>query len=93
MLYKSSEWESASGWNCNCVDDLAGWAGLWYTPARILNISPAAFVELLITQYNAKIYYNEKTCFVSYYWEKQDDMRKFKNFINRKAREVNFQIN
>lgn len=94
MLYKMSEWESdGSGWHCGCLDNLAKDSNLWYLPARILNITPAAFVELLATKYQPDyFYYNPETGFLSYSWSSQTRMRSFKNWINAEARKVNFQI-
>ena len=93
MVYKQTEWESPSGWHCNCVDNLGGGSGTWYYPARILGISPAEFVSFLMTNFKPdKFYYDPESCFCSWCWNKQADMRKYKNFINKKAREVNFQI-
>ena len=93
MLYKMTEWKSASGkWYCNCVDDLAGTAGLWQTPARILDLTPAAYVKFVVEHYHPDVYYNEEKCLVFFSWKDQSQMREFKRFINKKAREKNFQI-
>ena len=94
MIYRMNEWYSPAGyWYCNCVDDLAGSAGLWYTPARILGISPAAFVKLLVDNYKPdKITYNAEKNVLIYAWKSQSQMRKFKNAINAAARKVNYQI-
>ena len=93
-LFKMTEWQSASGkWYCGCIDNLAGDSGAWYLPARILNISPAEFIELLIKKYEPDdIYYNKETGFFSYSWTDQSKMRVFKNWINTKARTAKFQI-
>lgn len=36
---------------CNDVSDLAGISGYWWVPARMLGISPASFVQLLIEKF------------------------------------------
>ena len=94
MLYKMTEWSSPSGfWHCNCIDDLGHNSGVWYLPARILDLSPAAYIEYVIKNFKPDdIYANKEKCFISFSWKKQEDMRKFKNYINKKAREKNFQI-
>lgn len=94
MLWKASEWETSSGWHCNCTDNLAGGSSLWYLPARILNISPADLIILMKDKYNAEVNFcgTKDNFIVLFTWEKQSDMRLWKNFINRKAREINFQI-
>lgn len=93
MLYKMSEWESPSGWHCNCIDNLKGGSGIWYLPARILNISPADYITLVIAKYKPdKIIFNKEKFLFFFSWKNQSDMRKFKNDINAAARKVNFQI-
>ena len=94
MLYKMSEWESQTGyWHCNCVDNLAGAAGLWWTPARILDLTPAAYIKFVIENFKPdNIYTNSDKCLVFFSWKSQTNCRHFKNYINKKAREKNFQI-
>ena len=93
MLWKAEEWQSSSGrWHCGCLDDLAHDSNAWYLPARILNMTPAQYVKFMIDNYNPNIYVSAEKCLVFFSWDKQADMRKFKNFINKKARECNFQI-
>lgn len=94
MIYKSEEWQGSSGnWYCNCLSNLGSNAGAWYMPARILNISPAQFIELLITKYKPDNFsFNKDTCFCCWSWKSQTAMRKFKNDINAAARKANFQV-
>ena len=89
-----TEWESGSGhWCCNCIDDLGHGSGEWYLPARILDLTPAQFIKFLMENYKPDYYhYNEEKCLFFYSWKKQEDMRKFKRFINAAARKKNFQI-
>jgi Uma2 family endonuclease len=92
-IWKATEWETTSGWHANCVDNLAKGSGAWWHPARILGISPAQFIELLLTKYKPDHFmYSKDTCFCTWSWSDQNKMREFKNFINRKAREANYQI-
>ena len=93
-LYKMTEWESlASGWHCGCVDNLGGGSNLWYLPARILDIAPAEFIELLVTKYQPdSVWYSKEKCVLVYSWKSQTKMRKFKNDMNAAARKKNFQI-
>lgn len=94
MLFKVTEWQAASGnWYCGCVDNLAGDSGAWYLPARILNISPAAFIELLVTKFKPDdIWYSKEKCVLVYSWKSQAKMRVYKNWLNAEARKKNFQI-
>lgn len=93
MIFKMTEWETASGWHCNCVDNLAGGSAVWCLPARILKISPADFLKLLLEKYKPDyFYYNPETGFANWAWKSQAKMRVYKNMINAEARKQNFQI-
>ena len=93
MLYKVTEWETLSGWHCACVDNLKEDSGAWYMPARVLGITPAQFIELVINEYGAdRVSFSKDTCYFHYSWSSQTKMRKFKNMLNKVAREKNFQI-
>lgn len=94
MLYQQSEWQSPSNaWHCNCIDNLAGNSGAWYLPARILGLTPADFLKILITDFKPDHFsYDKEKCFCQWSWKSQSAMRKYKNFINAAARKVNFQI-
>jgi len=94
MLYKQTEWKSNERWHCNCVDNLAGGSGYWWHPARIMGISPAEFLKWLLSQDFKPdfISHNEDCSFVGWSWKNQTQMRKYKRFINKLAREKNYQI-
>lgn len=94
MLYKVTEWQGMSGiWYCNCLDSLTTKASHWYAPARVLGISPADFIKLIIETYGAdQVKYYPENGFFSYGWTSQAKMRVFKNFLNAEARKKNFQI-
>ena len=93
-IYQLSEFQSASGtWSVVCVDVLGKKGTHWYYPARALGISIESFINELQDKYKAKIdIYSKENCFVGYSWEKQSDMRKFKNKVNACARKRNFTI-
>jgi hypothetical protein len=91
-LYKASIWQGTSKkWYVGDVEDLGHGSGAWWIPSRILNTTPANFVQLLIDQFKvSKIVYNKDKDFLFFYWDRESDARKYKNWINKKAREVNF---
>lgn len=92
-VFKMTEWEGGgSKWYCGDVSKISQGSNYWCHPARILNITPAAFIELLVNKYHAEIYYSDDLSFVGYCWKKQSDMRLFKNMINAAARKINYQI-
>lgn len=94
MIYKLSEWQSATGnWHCACIDNLKENSGAWYMNARAMKISPADFLEVLLNKYKPdNFYFDPDTCFCSYSWKSQTAMRKFKNEINAIARTNKFEI-
>lgn len=93
-LLKYTEWDDGFGnWHCNDVSDLCSVRALWWTPARMLNISPAEYVQLLIDKFHPdKIKYFEDTNVLVYSWRKQADMRIFKNWLNAQARKYNYVV-
>lgn len=94
MIYKLTEWQSSSDiWYCSCVDNLAQNSGAWWLPARVLNISPAEFIKLLLTKYKPDIFsFNKEKCVCIWGWKDQSKMRLYKNWLNAEARKANFQI-
>lgn len=93
-VYEAKIWQGQSGkWYCNDTSHLGAGSGEWYLPARILGISPAEFIEYLISNFKPDYcYYNIEKNFFSYSWSSQLNCNKWKLYINKKAREVNFQI-
>ena len=92
-LLRYNEWEQSGYWYCNDTKELAGSAGLWWIPARLLGITPAEYVELLIKRFKPdKIKYYQEQDVLIYAWKSQTAMRKFKNWLNAEARKKNFVI-
>lgn len=94
MLYKCEEWKSESDiWYCEHTASFPKNVQKWVVPARILGVSPADFIQLLIDKFKPdKIWHNEDCSFVGWGWESQSQMRVYKNWINAEARKKNFQI-
>ena len=95
MLYVCKEWQSASGelWYCEHTDSHPKNVQKWVVPARILGITPAEFLQLLIEKFKPdRIMHNADCSFVGWGWKSQSQMRKYKNWINDAARKKNFQI-
>ena len=94
MIWQASEWQSASGlWHCGCLDKLGQDSNAWYLPARILGLTPANYIKLIIAKYKPDdVYVNTEKCLVFFSWKSQAQMRLFKNMINAEARKKNFQI-
>ena len=91
-IYKAEEWQSPSGrWLCGDVSALAADSNYSWYPARILGISPENFVKMLIAEYHVeKICYLYKADVLVYWFSTLADCRKYKNHINKIAREKHF---
>jgi len=92
-LFKMAEWQGSSGnWYCADTSDLEHDSGVWFLPARMLGISPADFLSKVINEYKPDSIYSNREGFVCFSWLKQSDMRRYKNWINKEARNRNFTI-
>ena len=93
-LLKYVEWQGVNGsWYCNDISDLSSVRSLWWTPARMMNISPFEYVQWLINNFHPDtIIYNQEKDVLIYSWKKITDMRVFKNKLNALARKYNYII-
>ena len=94
QLLKYTEWSDGIGnWYVNDTSDLSSPRALWWAPARMLNISPVDYVQLLIERFHPDhIKYFEDNDVLIYSWRSLEAAREFKNWINAQARKVNFRI-
>lgn len=89
-IYKTSEWQTAAGWYVNDTSDLVGQAGLWYIPARLLNMTPAQYIEWLVKEYQPdRIIFDEILIF-SWNKEHYDKAHAYSLYINSVARRKKF---
>ena len=93
-LLKYVEWNDGCGnWYCNDTSDLTSVRCKWWLPARMLNISPADFVKLLIEKFApSDITYSLEYNVLIYSWKDITAMRKYKNWLNAEARKRSFII-
>ena len=91
-LFRMEEWEANGKWHCADTTDLANGSASWWIPCRVLDITPAAFVKMLVEEYHATVDWRAEKGLLFVSWEKQSDMRKYKNKINKIAREKVFFI-
>lgn len=91
-LYKASMWQGGSGkYHCSDIEDLGHGSGRWWVPCRILNISPADYVKLLVEKFKVStIRFNYEMNFLQFNWDKESDCRAYKNWINAEARKANY---
>ena len=92
-VYFMTEWENNGKWLCGDVSALAADSNKWWYPCVLLGITPVEFVKLLIDKYNVTdIHYEFKYDVLIYRFSSLADCRRFKNYINKQAREKNFVI-
>ena len=95
-LYKLSEWQSPTGvWYVNDTTELAGNAGMWWMPARVLGMKPVEFVDWIIREYEPdNIIWSDNKCFF-YSWneENYNKAHKFLLYVNKVARSRNCIVN
>ena len=90
-IYKAEEWQSPSGkWLCGDVSALAADSNDWTYPMQIFDLTPEKYVKLLIHNFNANVHYNSSANVLIFSFSSLTDCRKFKNLVNKKAREKNF---
>jgi hypothetical protein len=91
-LLKFEEWQDGCGnWCCNDVSDLGHDSGAWWHPCRLLKITPAEFVKLLVEVYHCSdIHFTTSRNVLMYSWKDQSQMRKFKNWLNAQARKTQY---
>lgn len=87
------EWEDNGKWVCGDVSALAANSNAWWYIPRMLEISPVEYVKLLINDFHVNyIHYRVKYNVLLFSFSSLDDCRKFKNYINKTAREKKFYI-
>lgn len=93
-LYKLAEWQGSSGiWYCEHTGTFPDGVQKWVIPARLMEMSVDNFLEWLIEKFQPDYFNHNKDCsFCSWGWLDQQKMRKYKNTINKIAREKNFKI-
>ena len=94
QLLKYVEWQGANGdWYCNDTSDLSSIRSLWWAPARMMNISPAEYVEWLVKEFKPdRVLYDQERNVLIYSWRSQAKMRLFKNKLNALARKYNYVV-
>ena len=68
---KYAEFQGGSGyWYINCPDAIGKVQNQWWYMARIRNLSPAAYLEMLVKDYHAIVKFNGKMTIIS--WAQKD---------------------
>ena len=92
-VLKLNEWESNGKWHCADVSDLAGGSSMWYHEWRASGLSLDNYITKVFEEYHAELFlWNEEKDLLIFVWEKQSDMRRYKNWLNAQARRNNYII-
>lgn len=89
-VFKLNEWAGAGGrYHC------AQLGTQWWAIARVLGISPAELINVLVKDYKARIdYYSEEKDLLLFSWAEKDYsiFHKFTLWVNRVARNKGIQV-
>ena len=92
-IFHMTEWESNGKWMCGDVSALAANSNLWWYIPNLLQISPVEYVNLLINTFHAiDLHYSVDKNVLFFKFASLTECRKFKNYINKLAKEKNFTI-
>lgn len=90
-VYKVEEWEHNGRWYCGDVSALAADSNDWYYAPQLLDLSPTEYVKLLVSKFGAsQIRYRAAANVLIFSFSSLADCRKYKNYINKIAREKKF---
>ena len=83
------------GWSCISIKDVGKLGNQWYTPARALGMELDAYVQWLIDNFHPdhiKFLDGSPNGLLLFSWDKQADMRVYKNRMNKLLRDVKFYV-
>ena len=83
------------GWSCISIKDVAKLGNQWYTPARALGMKLDEYVKWLIDNFHPdhiRFYDSTPNGLLLFSWNRQADMRVYKNRINKLLRDVKFYV-
>lgn len=92
-ILQFDELESCGQWSCISIKDVGRIGNQWYTPARALGMELSDFVELIVRKFSPdRISFSDvpPNGLLLFSWESQTQMRKYKNWINKELRRVQF---
>lgn len=94
QLYIAGEWQGDSGYYyISNITDLGNNSGYWGHLLKIFDVDVDNLVKLLVDEFHVDYikYYIESDVLI-YYWKSLTAARKFKNELNKKAREKRYMI-
>jgi len=92
-ILKYTEWEINGKWYCTDISSFSKGSGLWYHIPNMLNISYIDYIYLLKDKYYVTyMKYKPEYNVLIFAFDSLALCRKFKNDMNKIAREKNFYI-
>lgn len=91
-LYRMEEWYDQYSDTYHCNDVYVKGGGVWWLVPRMLQMNPAEYIKMLVEVYHADLVYFKDKSVLLMSWKNQSEMRKFKNWVNKKAREAQFYV-
>jgi|GEM_PF-3882093 len=92
MLYQEKEFKAGNNYYSIGAAVVGKRYHSWMVPCRILGLTPAEYVKLLIEEFNAIVTYSPKQKFLSRHWKNVNDFNRWRLYINREARQKNYQV-
>ena len=91
-IYKMEEWYDPNSETYHCNDVNVKGGGVWWLVPRMLQMDPAEYVKMLIETYHADVFYFSDKSVLLMSWKSQTECRKFKNWVNKQARDKKFYV-
>ena len=94
-ILQFDELHNELGWSCISIKDVGKLGNQWYTPARALGMELDAYVKWLIDNFHPdhiKFLDGSSNGLLLFSWDKQADMRVYKNRMNKLLRDVKFYV-
>lgn len=90
-IFKMEEWQDNGKWVCGDVSALAAGSNTWWYVPALLNLTPVEYFYFLKDKFHAShFHYTTKYDVFLFSFDNLIDCRKFKNYVNKIAREKNF---
>lgn len=93
-VYRCVEWQDATGnWLVNDITSMTSIAVKWWVPMRMLNLTPEDYIRLLKDKFHVNyMKYVKDADLLIFSFTTQEAARKYKNWINKEARNRNYII-
>ena len=89
-VYKVEEWENNGRWFCGDVSALAADSNDWFYAPQLLNLTPTEYVKMLIEKFHTEVRFRAEKNVLIFSFSSLESCRKYKNYINKIARDKNF---